>query len=522
MSVTVSERLRRIPFDGRTYLHVSQVPLSFVAANEPLLDALESFGAGREVSDVAAEHTSDPGRRRQLERFLEQLLTAGVLVDADRPDPVHAFAGKGPRNETLWLFPTNSCNLRCVYCYASSGPGAGPRLKFEDAAIGIDSFFAGLDEDVAMVTLQFHGGGEPTFAGELLRDAWRAFARQASERSLRARASTITNGVFGRRVLELLSEPEWSVAFSFDGPRQGTQRPTASGRDSRGLVLANMSALAAAGKRISARATLTAEGLASMEDLVDDAGELGLSAIQVEPASIVGRGASLSDGAPDPLEFADAYLQAFNRGLSAGVAVSTAAFSLTRVGDGVYCGASRGLRAVTPDGHVSACTECTRGAPDDPFIVGHVDRANHQLVVIPDREEALRSRTADSLPHCSSCYMRDTCAGGCMSRARAQSGSIFERDAVNCVTARRINPQLAAEIADGELVAEPGWLPLTAELPGDLAPAGALGAEQPLAGRLVALVPLYARQAWIAEPERRPFVLPPRDAPRWFTRPLAR
>jgi uncharacterized protein len=514
--VALSSRLRRVPFGGRTYLHVSQVPLSFVAADQVLLDVLQAFGAGRAIPEVAAQVTDDPRRRAELGRFLEWLCVAGVLLDVDRPDPVHSFTGNAARHEVLWLFPTNSCNLRCVYCYASSGPGAGPQMQSGDARIAIDAFFAGLSEDVRAVTLKFHGGGEPTTAIGVLRDGWRYFAAQAAERGLRARASTITNGFFPRPVLDLLSEPEWSVMFSFDGPRQAAQRPTAAGRDSRQRVLANMRALAAVGKRVSARATLTADGLASMDDLVADAAELGISAIQVEPASIVGRGGALADGPPDPLAFAEAYLRAFDLGLRIGVAVSTAAFSVTRVGDGAYCGASRGLRAVTPDGQVSACTESSRSSDSDPFLVGRLDRPSRQLIIIPLREEALRSRTADSLPHCSTCYMRDTCAGGCMSRARAQTGSIFERDPVQCMLARRINPQMAAAIADGDLVPDPGWLPLTAELPAWSGPSEA-GARP--AGRLVALVPSYARSPWLAHPDRRPFILPPPDASCWFSRP---
>jgi radical SAM protein with 4Fe4S-binding SPASM domain len=355
---------------------------------------------------------------------------------------------------------------------------------------GIDAFFAGLAGDVRAVTLQFHGGGEPTTALSVLRDGWRHFAAQAAARGLRAWASTITNGVFSRPVLDLLSEPEWTVMFSFDGPRQAAQRPTAAGRDSSDRVLANMRALAAAGKRVAARATLTADGLGSMDDLVVEAAELGLSAIQVEPASIVGRGSAIADGPPDPHAFAEAYLRAFHLGLSVGVDVSTAAFSLTRVGDGAYCGASRGLRALTPDGYVSACTESSRGNDADPFIIGHLDRRTRQLVIIPLREEVLHSRTADSLSPCRTCYMRDTCAGGCMSRARAQTGSIFERDAVNCVIARRINPQLAAAIADGNLVPDSGWLPLTSELSAPASPDDPATGAWP-AGRLVALVPPY-------------------------------
>ena len=35
-------------------------------------------------------------------------------------------------------------------------------------------------------------------------------------------------------------------------------------------------------------------------------------------------------------------------------------------------------------------------------------------------------------------------------------------------------------------------------------------------GRLVALVPPFARPAWLANPDRRPFVPTRRGAPTWF------
>ena len=190
--------------------------------------------------------------------------------------------------------------------------------------------------------------------------------------------------------------------FSYDGPRQAAQRPTAGGRDSRARVVENMRALAAAGKRTRARATLTREGVDAFRALVEDAAELGIAELQVEPASVVGRGATTVDGPPEPLAFAEAYLDAFRHGLELGVRVSTAAFNIIRVGDGAYCGAVRSLRGVTPDGYVSSCVEATRGrdAEQNPFIVGRLDRAGRTIELWDDKvatcaaARARRSRTA--------------------------------------------------------------------------------------------------------------------------------
>ena len=505
---------RFFSWNGRTQVHVSAVPLPFVSLGDALARALSSFEGGRRLDAVADEAGVAPGEpRAALERFFAALTRAGVLHDPERPDPIHGLRPDSRRSANLFLFPTNRCNLGCVYCYASSGPAGGPPLSEDDAALAIDRFFDDLGAEVAHVSLTFHGGGEPTVALPVMRSAWRRFQAHAERRGLAAHGSTITNGAFGKQGREFLSEPGIDVLFSFDGPRQATQRPTAGGRDSRARVVENMRALAAAGKRTRARATLTREGVPMFRALVEDAAELGIAAIQVEPASVVGRGATTADGPPEPLDFAEAYLDAFRHGLSLGVPVSTAAFNIIRIGDGAHCGAVRSsLRRVTPDGYVSSCVEATRGQDADrnPFIVGRLDRAGRRIEVWDDKVKTLRSRTGDSLPHCRTCYMVDTCAGGCMSRALAQSGTIHARDEHNCVVTRRINPELAADLAEGRLNPEPGWLPFSSTL--NAAESGHPGME----GRLVALVPPFARRAWLSDPKRRPFLPAPPGAPAWF------
>ena len=505
--------VRFFTWNGRTQAHVSAVPLPFVSLGDELARALRAFARGRTVDAVADEAGVAPGGPREaLARFLDALTLAGVLHDPARPDPIHALRPDRRRRANLFLFPTNRCNLGCVYCYASSGPEGGAPLPEDDAALAIDRFFDGLGDEVDHVALTFHGGGEPTVALPVMRSAWDRFRTHAERRGLVAHGSTITNGAFGRQAREFLSEPGIDVLFSFDGPRQAAQRPTAGGRDSRARVVENMRALAAAGKRTRARATLTRAGVDAFRALVEDAAELGIAAIQVEPASVVGRGATTVDGPPEPLDFAEAYLDAFRYGLELGVRVSTAAFNITQVGDGAHCGAVRSLRGATPDGYVSACVEATRGrdAESNPFIVGRLDRAGGRIELWDDKVKTLRSRTGDSLPHCRTCYMVDTCAGGCMSRALAQTGTIHARDEHNCVVTRRINPELAADLAEGRLIPEPGWLPFSSTL--TAAETGQSGME----GRLVALVPPFARRAWLSDPKRRPFLPAPPGAPAWF------
>jgi uncharacterized protein len=502
--LVLSPRLRTFELNGRSWAHTSAIPLVYLATSPGLRGLLQTFAQPQRLTDVLGAPRSSAD-----ERFFLILHRVGVLLDADAPDPIHTLPTRQPASRTLLLYPTSACNLRCVYCHADSGPESGKQLSCAQADSAVDHFFTTLDEGVRAVTLSFHGGGEPTTHFQLMRTAWERFRQLARQRGLAATAQTITNGVFGPAVLRTLQEPEWRVVVSYDGPRQGVQRPTAAARDSRARVVANLRALQAAGKTVTTRATLTRDGLDAWRALVDDAADLGIRQVQVEPASVVGRGANLHDGPPDPLAFAAAFLDAFYYALRVGVQLTTAAWSHTRVGNGRYCSAIHGLRALTPDGFLSACTEVGDGRdPDDPFIVGR-QLADGRLDLWPTREAALQQRIGYHLPDCRDCFMVDTCAGGCASRARAQSGNLQDRDRPHCLISQRINAQLIADLADGRLLPDPGWQPMTAELD---------GSTPALAGlrvRLVALVPPFARSRWNADPDRRPAFLIPRDAP-WF------
>ena len=91
-----------------------------------------------------------PGRpQAAFTLFVGALERAGVLQDPETPDPIHELCPDGRRTASLYLFPTNRCNLGCVYCYASSGPAGGPPLSEHDAAVAIDRFFDDLAPEVA-------------------------------------------------------------------------------------------------------------------------------------------------------------------------------------------------------------------------------------------------------------------------------------------------------------------------------------------------------------------------------------
>lgn len=506
--LVLTPRLRTFQLEGRDYAHTSAVPLSYLAVSPALLQLLQEFRQPRCLPELVGTQLSAAD-----EKFFTMLHRVGVLLDAELPDPVHNLRPLDPGRFTLLLFPTNSCNLQCIYCHATAGQLPGLSLTVAQAVMAVDSFFSRLDDRVRAVKLSFHGGGEPTMNFEVMKAAWERFRDSARQRGIAAKVQTITNGTFDPAVLRTLCEPEWEIIVSYDGPCQQRQRPTVTGRDSRAMVVANLRALRAAGKIISTRATLTRAGVVQLRALVDDAAEVGINHVQVEVSSTLGRGGDLADGSADPAEFAAAFLDAFGYALRRGIRLSTSAWTHNRIGDGFYCGGLRGLYALTPDGFLSACTEVGDGtATGNPFIVGRSGPSGLQEIW-PEREAVLRRRSGYELPHCRDCHLVDTCAGGCPSKASSKSGGLAVRDELHCVMSRQINRRIMADLADGRLLPDAGWQPMTAEL---VAAASALPG---LSGRLVALVPPFARSRWNAAPERRPAFVIPRQTPCFFHLP---
>jgi uncharacterized protein len=91
------------------------------------------------------------------------LIKSSPFFDPETP-PNDCVPNDGPpAYDTVVLFLTNQCNLRCTYCYASSGDHPGRRMTWEVARAAIDRVLL----DVAKrkgsaLTLGFHGGGEPS------------------------------------------------------------------------------------------------------------------------------------------------------------------------------------------------------------------------------------------------------------------------------------------------------------------------------------------------------------------------
>ena len=211
------------------------------------------------------------------------------------PEPLLAdeYAEQGVVYDTVVLFLTNQCNLRCSYCYASSGEFTPKMMSWEVAKATVDRV---LGDIVARggneMTLGFHGGGEPTLNWEVLTRVTDYTREKAAENGLALQVSGAFNGYWSSEVREYMLSRFTDISLSFDGlpDVQNRQRPAEGGGASFDRVAKTLAALDQSDVSYGIRMTVTQEYVARLaESVAYICDHFRPRKIQAEPVFLEGR-----------------------------------------------------------------------------------------------------------------------------------------------------------------------------------------------------------------------------------------
>jgi radical SAM protein with 4Fe4S-binding SPASM domain len=355
----------------------------------------------------------------------------------------------------LAIFPTQRCNLKCKYCYASGGDRHTViERDYVDTILAY--FFEKLsDQNGATVGLDFHGGGEPTFAFEIIKYAVEHFIEKCEQRNLTYRFGMATNGCFGDNVFDWLVNKNFDLTISFDGPPniQNSQRPFRDGSGSHDLVTQNLRRLLKKGMRIAVRSTITAENVVHVCDVVRYIASFGVKFIHLEPCFEVGRCLDQNVKQPELEIFLNEFLEAFQWSISSGVYLKTASLRATEYPHNRFCGACGSNLAITPEGNLSTCYEVVTSDDhaSEMFFIGRVSRNKRDsLSVFIDQEKLnmLSKRTVERMPSCLDCFSRYWCAGDCPVKSYRDTGSLYDVSPERCAFIRRANESIIKMILD--------------------------------------------------------------------------
>ncbi|HHY28045.1 MAG TPA: nif11-like peptide radical SAM maturase [Desulfitobacterium dehalogenans] len=394
------------------------------------------------IEKMAAQRVST-----ELLPILHRLREPQTTLPADQEEMLRSWEliGDGKEKDTpgpiaehipityLYLFLTQSCNLRCIYCYGDGGEyGAGGSMDTATAKQAVDWLITNSGK-MKKIHLGFFGG-EPFINFPLMKTTVDYAQGKAQEAHKEVAFYVTTNAtLLDDEKIAFIKEHQISVQISFDGPKevQDAQRPYATGQGSYDSVVPKIKKLLALVPEASGHGVLW--GDTNPQLVKATLQDLGFTSLTLAPASP----SLFADGSEkiQSIRKTQAQLRALGqeteawlhhlRGRDVGILRGLRASS---GGYGIYpgmiallhnrrkyhfCGVGRKMVGVSVTGDIYPCH---RFVGNDDYKLGHVGDEKF------NRNNYLQSPLAARV-NCSSCFARYYCAGGCLHDNLSSSGS---------------------------------------------------------------------------------------------------
>ncbi len=398
---------------------------------------------GEELPETLAAELPQYGADELREAWgeLRGLQEQGLLFTTDEYiDPEKAMAL--PRQavvKALCLHVSHDCNLRCRYCFASTGDfGTGKRMTMEpETARQAIDWVVKKSGKRRNIEVDFFGG-EPLMAMDTVKAAV-AYARSLEKEHDKCFRFTITtNGVLlNDENIDYINREMSNVVLSLDG-RQAVNdrmRPTVNGKGSYDVIVPKFQKLVAGrGTRdYYVRGTFTRENLDFAQDVLHLA-DLGFRHVSVEPASgpsddpFAIRAEDLPRVKEEYEKLARALMGRkdvdffhFNVDLAQGPCV------IKRLRG---CGAGCEYVAVTPDGDLYPCHQFVG---KEEYRLGSVYDGSFDM----ELSGTFANQNIYTRPACRECWARFYCSGGCSASNLLVNGDITKSNEVACEMERK-------------------------------------------------------------------------------------
>ena len=383
----------------------------------------------------------DPRELSEAWEELRGLQDQGLLFSDDEYiDPEAAMAlPKSAVVKALCLHVSHDCNLRCKYCFASTGDfGTGHRMTmdFETAKRAID-WVGAKSGKRRNIEIDFFGG-EPLMAMDTVKRTVEYARSLEKEHNKVFRFTITTNGVLlNDETIEYINREMSNVVLSLDGrqPVNDRMRPTVNGKGSYEVIVPKFQKLVAGRgtKDYYVRGTFTRDNLDFSQDVLH-MGDLGFRHVSVEPASgplddpfaikeedLEKVEAEYEKLAGQLMERPDINFFHFNVDLAQGPCV------IKRLRG---CGAGCEYVAITPDGDIYPCHQFVG---KEEYRMGNVFDGSFDM----DISGTFAQQNIYTRPACRECWARFYCSGGCSASNLLVNGDITKSNDVACQMERK-------------------------------------------------------------------------------------
>ncbi len=345
--------------------------------------------------------------------------------------------------QSITINTTNKCNLRCIYCMASSAEEQKNPIfiDMEFAKKGIEDAISGYPTGIIATILRFFSPGEPTQNMSCMKECV-SFARSLNPG---IRTELQTNGLFGTEYdCAWIANNIDVVWFSLDGPKEinGRYRPDENGYD-RTLEIEKNLKYVQKKTFVGVRATIVGETIDEQEKIVEYYNKLGIDYLYVNPViESIKKNQREGCGAitqVDIMRFAKGFLSGYKMARKLGMHYGN---SLTFNFDEktkIACRSCIPMPQLNPDGSVSSCDMALYlSAPAELqyFIYGKWNNLHKIIEYDSNKILRLQNRNVENLSKCQNCVIKENCAGGCAGRIAYETGDIYNVIPKYCVATK--------------------------------------------------------------------------------------
>ena len=430
----INSELFTIPLEDNKYIIYAPLRRAAFVGNSGMVNLIAKFQNGEDATDVAIDAS--------LLEFLRRIDIADGI-----PEQIPSIGPNGiPKPTAVTLFLTTACNLRCTYCYASAGDTPLKSMTLEIAKRGIDFVLKNaIESNVDLITINYHGGGEPTTNWKVLVDSFNYAREEAFKNDINISGSTASNGILTERQIDWIIENlDGGVSLSFDGlpSMHDKHRKTISGKGSSDKVIHTIKRFDDADYNYGIRITVTEDQISELPKAIEYVSmNFRMKKVQVEPSYQMGRWKDAPSA--ETSAFINNYRKAKEIAEKHGVDIS---FSTARI-DNItnhFCGITQDTFALSPDGNVSACYEVFSEENEfsDVFFYGTPEEENMGYKFNLDILNNLRKKVVNNNKYCEGCYAKWHCAGDCYHKSLTDNGRIEFQGSDRCHITRELTKDL--------------------------------------------------------------------------------
>ncbi len=364
------------------------------------------------------------------------LYQGGQLFSQDDYDQFAHMLTPSPI-KAMCLHIAHDCNLRCDYCFASTGDfgGARVRMSSEVGKKAIDYLIA-RSQNRHNLEVDFFGG-EPLMNFEVVKEVVEYARSLEKAHNKKFRFTITTNGLLlDDDKIDYINREMSNVVLSIDGRKSVNDRvrTRVSGSGCYDSIMPKFQKLAErrGHDQYYVRGTFTKYNKDFGEDVLHLAG-LGFDQISVEPV-VADPGmpyalteADLPEVFAEYERLADTLLQMEQEGRGVNffhfmMDLEQGPCAIKRLRG---CGCGNEYCAVTPDGEVYPCHQFV-GQPE--WKMGDIFTGGFD----PQKQQRFAGATVQGKEECRSCWAKFYCSGGCNANNQQYAGDILAPHTLSC------------------------------------------------------------------------------------------